>query len=292
MYCCIDEAFDSPLKQQIRMVEKEQQINNNKFALVNDIANYQEENNLVPPHEIIPKYNPIEHERNNYPESLSQQDSESDKQSFFTTQGSMYKGKLRENNNLEGTTIDTIKRNRLKEETHKFDHLTDSITPSSESLSDLDDISNYPRSQASGTIESTDLPLSVYPYKDDPSHKEYITKFLHEFTGKGSHNTYSHIKDCPHCKNIITDKFKKIKLFENEKKDVNTIKSKEKEHMTVTDNVHSSPQEKYTLETDREPSFLQSLVWKGEFKEIMVVLLIGFITIILLDIFVHFNKKH
>lgn len=285
MYCCIDEAFDSPLKQQIKMVEKEQQANNNKFALINDIANYQEENNLVPPHEVIPKYNPIEHEKNGYPDSLMQDSEERPVSpsfdSYFTTQGSMFvKGKPRSNTKLMGTPIETIKQNQLSD------------TTSEKIEDDLDDLSNYPRSNAS--ISSTDLPLSLTPYKDDPPHKEYITRFLREFTGKDSHHTYSHIKDCPHCKSIIAEKLKKIKLFEADS-NKEPLPIPPKEHMVVVDNVApkiTKAPETYTIETDKEPNFFQSLVWKGEFKEIMVVLLVGFITIILLDIFVHFNKRH
>jgi hypothetical protein len=50
MYSNIDEAYDSPLKHQMKIYQKEVIRQNNRDQLINNIEDFQEENNLTPPH--------------------------------------------------------------------------------------------------------------------------------------------------------------------------------------------------------------------------------------------------
>lgn len=73
MFCSVDEAFDNPLQQKINEYNKQNHHNQHKLELENSIQEYQEQNNITPPHMAgIIQYPNVN-------------------QSFFTAQGDMSK---------------------------------------------------------------------------------------------------------------------------------------------------------------------------------------------------------
>lgn len=49
-YCAVDEAFDNPLRQQMKQLENEKNNNKQKEALIRTVETEQKNNNLQPPH--------------------------------------------------------------------------------------------------------------------------------------------------------------------------------------------------------------------------------------------------
>lgn len=80
MYCAVSEAFDNPLKQQMQQMDRENNINNNRYMLEQNIDEYQQTNGIYPTVA-----------DNNIP--------------FFTTQGNMRKD--------SGTTISELKKKEM-----------------------------------------------------------------------------------------------------------------------------------------------------------------------------------
>jgi len=256
MYCGVEEAFDNPLQQQLKEFEKEQQINNYKQSLVDNVKMEQDVNRLESP----------------------QDNSAADANySYFTAQGNI--------GSFEGTKIKDLKSKDTTSlgsliDTDLSDYSNESLfsesiksLPSSSSVS-MDTVSllDFKKNKKKyiNELESIDNSMK------DRSHEYYIRHFIKDFkdtesiafSKKEYEDLHDHLKTCRYCKEEI-----KLRL-----------------NGTIVDNV---PEKQNIIKKPVElgPSHGSSIMDRVDIKDVVVVIVVGIIIIFLLDLFIKINKK-
>jgi len=267
-YCPIDEAFDSPLSQQIKQYDKNNKIKEDRLAMRKTIEDYQKKNNIIPPH--------VERQ----PDSLGNSTRSTEagypldiQHSFFNAQGD-----LDFNSHMSTAALGSLRRNTVDKK---------AIDPPLEGLegtklTDLKKLEYY-KPGCGGrqyTDDDTYIDSSDYLSMSDDltlpspikrSHNYYIETFMHEFLDDGDmvsmasseNDMYDHIKRCKYCRSMIAKKMSRTMLTDK----------------------------KATVSKLQTQMGAASSILGYDLKEIIIIILVGICIIFIMDLFVKIGKK-
>ncbi|AYV78893.1 MAG: hypothetical protein Edafosvirus45_2 [Edafosvirus sp.] len=277
MYSCLDEAFESPLKPKMSVLQKDQQFNNNKYSLVGQ-NNEQQQYTINQSNCIKPKqyYTTQQAQLIKEPEPVYVQENCTDAISNFSSNDSIDNKEIIKNES-DIQSIDAYSLSDCRTD----DKLTE--TKSLVSLSSLPSIPSMP---------SLSTTASASPCKNHKKsfHKSHVNKFLKEIgidneSIDSQSDAHDHIKNCEECKNEIYNKIQQDKTGILDKsnviKHIKQIKQLKDPNIVIT-NIQSD------VNTTDDSYFS---IFFNEFREIIVVLLVGIVIILLLDIFVRIRRK-
>jgi hypothetical protein len=238
MYCAVEEAYDGPFKQQIRELDKINNIKKQRSSLVQSVSDYQNRYGLDPPHTNNNNYDHatgylptmINNENNNNEEELA---GEEEDNNYFTAQGDLTK-------NNYGTSISEL---RKKEDDSLFD---DDMSILDSNYSEASKISKHKVSKNDTfNNNNTNNNNTNNNNKINFGHKYYISKFIRSMLNDGNDTLslessqddgmYEHIKTCKYCRNQINMKMRMYYNTPNNKKIegmVNIEKNQDKSNNT------------------------------------------------------------
>ncbi len=263
-YCDWDKAFDNPIGQKLQ--EYEQSVNNYKEVTGQNIASFQHNNNISPPHTVEhfassnfeDPYQTQNIANSFMPNQMASQYMPNDgiiqypqfQQSFFSAQG-----------DLNGTSVDQL---RDQQGAAVFDDMTTFDT-----RSDTIDLSMLE------SEESASLPSLKSYHKPKRSHNYYIKKFISRMmdeedmmsmASSQDDDVWQHVQKCKYCRTQVSDHFKIMHTPMSEY-------SEEPEKPNVVDKIKTTRIGGYDL------------------KEIMVMIIVGICFIFMLDVFFKLGRK-
>lgn len=321
MYCSVDEAFDNPVKQQLKEYEKQTHINNYKSSLIKSVEEEQHNKGIQPSY-IQGDFN------NNYNQTYFTAQGDYSKEGYNYTKNNGYNRDLSEpalrqgsgqgrqgrqesypvNNNYSGTPVSELKKKQNKEVNY------------SEGSLDMEDIRDTYDSSDFNSFDSADFSLkSDNPNKNN--HNYYINKFIQimmdnnsdadmmSVTSSEDINMYNHIRICKYCRSQINQKMKQYYCQQ-----YNTVSTPEQSNNKINvpedrSLVNDNGSQQYFNEIRKLDKMTKNKV-KGikknlvegfnsfttkctgyELREIVIIILVGIIVIFLLDLFVKIGRK-
>lgn len=262
-FCGVDEAFNSPLKQQLQKY-----INH-----TNSLPNTSSNNNLEP-YTFDNNKGPLENQENY--QNVRGDDTGSDDMKYYIQhpvseqQYINAQGDASDNANYKGTPVDKL----------KYDDLNSLFTTDDDTY-----FGNNLRSIDSSWLSDK---------KKKHSHSYYIKNFIKEFnddnvsfTGTQCDDIYKHVQSCNFCKTEIK---KQSKIFGNKE---NMSKDKTEKLVGSKQRIIEGFGKKQMAEKNNFITELGDITTslRSDIKEIIIIIFIGIIIIFLMDIFAKFCKK-
>lgn len=172
MYCAVDEAFDNPLRQQMKQLENEKNNNKHKEALMKNVENEQKNNNLQPPHFNGENYT-VQHPEYN--------------PSYFNAQG-----------DLEDDTKGTLISQLQNDDDDEFDDDKFSMNTAS------DFFDNYQKDKKKKKVKHSHS-YYIKCFIDKLTNEEDLS--IGSFSS-GDSGVFDHVKSCKYCRMMVNQKMK------------------------------------------------------------------------------------